>query len=284
MTLFDAIILGIIQGITEFLPISSSGHLVLGQALLGVNSPGNVVEVVTHLGTLLSVIWVFWKDLSSILISFQNKDTQKYILFLIMGTLPAVIIGLAARDMITDLFDSIPIVAGSLIFTGIILLLTQKLNRNNKQLNLKKGLLIGLTQAFAMMPGISRSGMTISTGLALGLSGKDAAKFSFLLAIPVIAGAGLLTALEYSAGKHFDSDASIIIGILQCIYRWYYFLKMVVRIIRKWKVSPIWILLFNGWTHHLLSNIKWHDLKSTQSPSMMQSNLWKREKLIQYTI
>ena len=83
MTLFDAIILGIIQGITEFLPISSSGHLVLGQALLGVDSPGNVVEVVTHLGTLLSVIWVFWKDLSSILISFQNQDTQKYILFLI---------------------------------------------------------------------------------------------------------------------------------------------------------------------------------------------------------
>ena len=141
MTLFDAIILGIIQGITEFLTISSSAHLVLGQALLGVNSPGNVVEVVTHLGTLLSVIWVFWKDLSSILISFQKQDTQKYILFLIMGTLPAVIIGLAARDMITDLFDSIPMVAGSLIFTGIILLLTQKLNRKNKQLNLKKGLL-----------------------------------------------------------------------------------------------------------------------------------------------
>ncbi len=186
MTLFDAIILGIIQGVTEFLPISSSGHLVLGQALLGVDSPGNVVEVVTHLGTLLSVIWVFWKDLSSILISFQNQDTQKYILFLIMGTLPAVIIGLAARDMITDLFDSIPMVAGSLIFTGIILLLT--------------GLLIGLTQAFAMIPGISRSGMTISTGLALGLSGKDAAKFSFLLAIPVIAGAGLLTVLDTQPG------------------------------------------------------------------------------------
>ena len=180
MTLFDAIILGIIQGITEFLPISSSGHLVLGQALLGVNSPGNVVEVVTHLGTLLSVIWVFWKDLSSILISFQNQDTQKYILFLIMGTLPAVIIGLAARDMITDLFDSIPMVAGSLIFTGIILLLTQKLNRKNKQLNFKTGLLIGL---------------------ALGLSGKDAAKFSFLLAIPVIAGAGLLTALDTQLGS-----------------------------------------------------------------------------------
>ncbi len=117
-----------------------------------------------------------------------------------MGTLPAVIIGLAARDMITDLFDSIPMVAGSLIFTGIILLLTQKLNRKNKQLNLKTGLLIGLTQAFAMIPGISRSGMTISTGLALGLSGKDAAKFSFLLAIPVIAGAGLLTVLDTQPG------------------------------------------------------------------------------------
>ena len=84
MTLFDAIILGIIQGITEFLPISSSGHLVLGQALLGVASPGNVVEVVTHSGTPLSIIWVFWKDLSSILISFKQTETQKYLLFCLM--------------------------------------------------------------------------------------------------------------------------------------------------------------------------------------------------------
>ncbi|MBC8346009.1 MAG: undecaprenyl-diphosphatase UppP [Candidatus Marinimicrobia bacterium] len=201
MTLTDAIILGIIQGITEFLPISSSGHLVLGQTLLGVNTPGNVFEVVTHLGTLLSVLYVFWKELSSMIHSLQKQDTQKYILFLIVGTLPAVIIGLAAKDMITDLFESISMVAGSLIFTGIILLLTQRLNEKSKQLNWKKGLMIGLTQAFAMIPGISRSGMTISTGLALGLSGKDAAKFSFLLAIPAIAGAGLLTALDVEPGS-----------------------------------------------------------------------------------
>jgi|TARA_B100001079_G_scaffold270726_1_gene285843 undecaprenyl-diphosphatase len=201
MTIYDAILLGVIQGITEFLPISSSGHLVLVQEILGVNTPGNVFEVVTHLGTLLSVIIVFWKDLSLILNSIQKNETQKYIIYLILGTLPAVIIGLTGKNYISGLFDSIPMVAGSLIFTGIVLLLSQKFNEKDKPLNWKKSIVIGLTQAIAMIPGISRSGMTISTGLGLGISGKNAAKFSFLLAIPAIAGAGLVTALDIQPGN-----------------------------------------------------------------------------------
>ncbi len=200
MTLSDAIILGIIQGITEFLPISSSGHLVLGQELLGVNMPGNVFEVVTHIGTLLSVIFVFWKELAAILRSIQSLDTQKYIVYLLIGTLPAVIVGLGGKDIISSLFDSIYLVAGALIFTGIVLLGTQKLREKRERLNGKKGIVIGMAQALAIIPGISRSGLTISTSLALGLPGKEAAKFSFLLAIPAISGAGLLTALDMEPG------------------------------------------------------------------------------------
>ena len=200
MTLSDAIILGIIQGITEFLPISSSGHLVLGQELLGVNMPGNVFEVVTHIGTLLSVIFVFWKELAAILRSIQSLDTQRYIVYLLIGTLQAVIVGLGGKDIISSLFDSIYLVAGALIFTGIVLLGTQKLREKRERLNGKKGIVIGMAQALAIIPGISRSGLTISTSLALGLPGKEAAKFSFLLAIPAISGAGLLTALDMEPG------------------------------------------------------------------------------------
>jgi len=202
MTLSDAIILGIIQGITEFLPVSSSGHLVIAQVLLGINMPGNVLEVITHIGTLFSVIFVFWKELISILKTIQNSATKKYILLLFIGTLPALVIGLGSKNIIYGFFDSIYVVGGALLFTGIILLATQKFSFsfNNKQLNWKKSLAIGIAQAIAIIPGISRSGMTICTSLALGISGKDAAKFSFLLAIPAISGAGLLIALDMKGG------------------------------------------------------------------------------------
>ncbi len=158
--------------------------------------PGNLFEVVTHLGTLLSVIFVFWNDLSKIVLSVQSRDSQRYILFLLIGTLPAVAFGLGGKDLITGFFDSIQMVAGALIFTGIILLSTKRLREKSEALNLRRGFLIGLAQAVAIIPGVSRSGMTISTSLALGISGKDAARFSFLLAIPAITGAGLLTALD----------------------------------------------------------------------------------------
>ena len=202
MTLSDAIILGIIQGITEFLPVSSSGHLVIAQVLLGINMPGNVLEVITHIGTLFSVIFVFWKELISIIKTIQNSATKKYILLLFIGTLPALVIGLSGKNIISGFFDSIYVVGGALLFTGIILLATQKLSLNNKQLNWKKSLVIGIAQAIAIIPGVSRSGMTICTSLALGISGKDAAKFSFLLAIPAISGAGLMIALDMKGGPN----------------------------------------------------------------------------------
>jgi undecaprenyl-diphosphatase len=118
-----------------------------------------------------------------------------------MGTLPAVVVGLVGKDIISGLFDSVQMVSGGLIITGIVLLITRNFKKKQKELNWKKSILIGLTQAIAIIPGISRSGMTISTSLALGISGKGAAKFSFLLAIPAISGAGLLTALDIGAGE-----------------------------------------------------------------------------------
>ena len=196
MTLVDAIILGLIQGITEFLPISSSGHLVIAQSLLGLKLPGNIIEVVTHLGTLFSVIIVFRKDIVKYFFDFKNPLTKKYILCLFIGTIPALIIGLSAKSFILLFFESIKMVSFSLIFTGVILFLSRKRNNKKSKINYKNSLLIGISQALAIIPGISRSGITISTGLLLGMNAKDSARFSFLLAIPAISGAGLITAID----------------------------------------------------------------------------------------
>lgn len=210
MTIIESIILGAIQGLTEFLPVSSSGHLVLSQKILNINQPGNAFEVLVHLGTLLSVIVVFYEDLKSILFSIKMKETQSFIIFIIIGTVPAIIIGLGFKDIFDSLFDNIKAVGFALLFTGAILVSSLKLTYSDKNLTWQKSLIIGCMQALAIIPGISRSGITICMGLFLGLSSKKAARLSFLLAIPVISGAGLLTALDVDSG--FQLPFSIVVS------------------------------------------------------------------------
>ena len=200
MTILEATILGIIQGFTEFLPISSSGHLVLGQAILGIEQPGNEFEILVHLGTLASVLVIFFDDIKSLILSLTSKKTQIFIMYILIGTLPAVGIGLGFKDLIYSLFENVTAVGGALIFTGIVLFGSSFANRQDKDHSFLTCILIGCAQAMAIIPGVSRSGMTISAALFLGLSAKEAARFSFLLAIPAIGGAGLLTALDVSGG------------------------------------------------------------------------------------
>ncbi|MFL2989672.1 MAG: undecaprenyl-diphosphate phosphatase [Candidatus Neomarinimicrobiota bacterium] len=196
MNIIDIVILGILQGITEFLPVSSSGHLVLAQYMLGIKSPGNTLEILFHVGTLFSVIYVFNKDLKSIVISLNEKPTQKLVIYIIIATIPAVIIGLIFKNHIINLFSSIVPVGYALLLTGVILTLSINFKNKNKSLSYLYSLLIGLAQAMAIVPGISRSGITISISMLLGMPPKEAARFSFLLSIPVIIGAGLLGFLE----------------------------------------------------------------------------------------
>ena len=200
MTILEATILGIIQGFTEFLPISSSGHLVLGQAILGIEQPGNEFEILVHLGTLASVLVIFFDDIKSLILSLASKKTQIFIMYILSGTLPAVGIGLGFKDLIYSLFENVTAVGGALIFTGVVLFGSSFANRQDKEHSFLTCILIGCAQAMAIIPGVSRSGMTISAALFLGLSAKEAARFSFLLAIPAIGGAGLLTALDVSGG------------------------------------------------------------------------------------
>lgn len=221
MTTIQAIILGAIQGLTEFLPISSSGHLVLGQAILNINQPGNEFEIIVHLGTLFSVIVVFFEDIRTLLFSLNTKKTQNFIMLLVIGTLPAIIVGFGFKEFFEEFFESLSSVAFALVFTGLILMSSYFIKRQDKKHSLVSAILIGCSQAIAIIPGISRSGMTISTALFLGLSSKEAARFSFLLAIPAISGAGLLTALEIGGAFPIPLNVAIagfissfIIGIL----------------------------------------------------------------------
>ena len=196
MDFLDALILGILQGITEFLPVSSSGHLVLGQKLLGINVPGNAFEVILHIGTLMSILVVFYPDIHRLLSAIKDYHTRTYIFTLVLGTTPAIIVGLSLKDQIALMFDNAHSVALALIVTGIILISSKWFLNKKSDLTLIKGFNIGLAQALAIIPGISRSGVTICTGLTMGLSTKEAARFSFLLAIPAISGAGILTAMD----------------------------------------------------------------------------------------
>ncbi len=188
--LWQVLILATIQGVTEFLPISSSGHLVIVAALTGVKD--NIVEVniVLHVGTLFSILVFYWHRIWRLI----NED-RKVIALLIVGTVPAVVIGVTLKASIPEILES-PLLAGCMLpFTGIMLVWAAS-NKQGKtsydQLTYGQSCLIGLAQAIAILPGISRSGSTISAGLKLGLSPQSAATFSFLLAIPVIGGAGLL--------------------------------------------------------------------------------------------
>ncbi len=196
MDILDAFLLGTLQGITEFLPISSSGHLVLVENLLGVTTPGLLFEVVVHLGSLISILFVFHKDLRDIISTLADAQTKHLIVVIIIATIPAVLVGLVFKSWFEAAFSNIMLVGSTLLFTGFTLLITGFVRPRNTKLTLIKGLLIGIAQSLAITPGISRSGLTIATALFLGIDGTRAAQFSFLLAIPAIFGAGLLTSLD----------------------------------------------------------------------------------------
>ncbi len=196
MTLLQAILLGIVQGITEFLPISSSGHLVLFESLFQLNVDQlKDFDIVVHVGTLLAILVYFWRDIIN----------PKYWPWLIVGTIPAVIIGFTLEDQIDSLFRSALSVGIIMLVLGLIFMIPEKWGQTTgKKITWWRALLIGIAQAIAIIPGVSRSGSTILTGRMLGINREEAARFSFLLGSIAIAGAGLLTALDLS-----QSDLSV---------------------------------------------------------------------------
>lgn len=195
--MFDAIFWGVIQGLTEFLPVSSSGHLVLIPALFDRPGPDLATNAMLHLGTLAAVLVYYRSDIAQM--AKFDKPARRLITLLLIGTVPAVVLGLLFEDKVEELISEPRKVAFMLIITGLILLATTLLRLGDKKMTdiqPRDSFLIGLAQAMALIPGISRSGMTISAGLARGLERTEAARFAFLLGIPVIAGAGLLQMVD----------------------------------------------------------------------------------------
>jgi undecaprenyl-diphosphatase len=205
METWQAIVLGLVQGLTEFLPVSSSGHLGLVTHLMNVNDPGETFEVVVHLGTLLSVIVYFHKRLWQLTLSLFNKEMveeRRMIGYLILATIPAGIAGFTLKDAFNKANESPVTISLLLLVTGGVLLLPRLLKKQEVQgkakgrpIRLPSAMAMGIGQALAIFPGISRSGSTIVSGMLTGADSSKAAEFSFLLAIPAIGGAGLVTFL-----------------------------------------------------------------------------------------
>ena len=195
MTFLEAVILGIVQGLTEFLPVSSSGHLEIASVLLGGNSVPEeslLFTVVVHFATALSTIVVFRKDVYDIvkgLFQFKNNEESQFSLKIILSMIPAVVIGLFFEEELEQLFGGKVVFVGfMLLITALLLFLADRATNTGKPVSYGNAFVIGLAQAFAMLPGISRSGATISTSVLLGIDKNRAARFSFLMVVPLILG------------------------------------------------------------------------------------------------
>lgn len=202
MSAFEALILGIIQGLTEFLPVSSSGHLELGAYFLGVKSNSNLLfAIIVHGATALSTVVVFRKTILELIIGLLqfrwNGETQ-YAAKILVSMIPLGIVGVFFEKEVASLFaGNILLVAGMLSITGLLLLLTNYAKKQTGEITFTKSIIIGIAQSIAILPGISRSGATISTALLTGVEKSKAAKFSFLMVLPPILGATFLMILDY---------------------------------------------------------------------------------------
>jgi len=195
MGFWEALILGIVQGLTEFLPVSSSGHLEIGKVLLGDNSlpeESLLFTVVVHAATALSTVVVFRKDILEILkglFQFKWNEESQFSVKIIVSMIPAAIIGVLFNDQIEALFNNqILLVGAMLVLTGLLLFLADRAKRTEKAVGFGQAAIIGISQAIAILPGISRSGATISTSVLLGIDREKAARFSFLMVVPLILG------------------------------------------------------------------------------------------------
>ena len=244
MDVIEAIVLGIIQGLTEFLPVSSSGHLELAKAILGdtsVPEESLTFTVVLHFATALSTLVIFKNEVAEILkglLQFKWNDELKFSLKIIISMIPAVFVGLLFEEQLESFFGGkIFLVGCMLIVTAILLLLADKAKNTNKNVSFSNSVIIGISQAIAMLPGISRSGATISTSVLLGIDRTKAAKFSFLMVVPLIF--GKIGKDVLSGDLNFQSSeiipisagfiAAFVAGLLAC--------KWMIALVKKSKLS-----------------------------------------------
>ena len=208
MSWFEALILGLIQGLTEYLPVSSSGHLAIGQALFGMNDGADnlMFTVAVHVATVLSTVVILWSEIDWVLkglFKFKMNDETKYVLNIIVSMIPVGVVGLLFKDQVEEIFGSGLLVVGCcLLITAALLTFSYYAKpRQKEHISMKDAFIIGIAQAIAVLPGVSRSGSTIATGLLLGNKKESLAQFSFLMVIPPILGEALLDVLKMMKGE-----------------------------------------------------------------------------------
>lgn len=268
MTLFQAIVLGTLQGLTEFLPVSSSAHLALAPWLFGWPQPGLAFDVSLHVGTLVAVLWYFWSEWLALLRAAWDivrtrrveGAEQRRVVFLVVATIPAVIAGLALEEYAETVFRAPIVTAIALIVMGVLLWAADRFTprvRALDELRWRDAILIGLAQVLALVPGVSRSGSTITMGRVLQLDRQAAAVFSFLLSMPIIAGAAVLEVPDVirDGGLTMPLVAGVvasgvsgwlaIAGLLRFVSRGNYTVFAVYRVLLG--AFVLWLLATRGW-------------------------------------
>lgn len=243
--MINEIILAIIQAASEFLPISSSGHLAIYSKLF--SSPNLFYFTLLHLASLFAVL-IFLKDDIIKLLKFDS-ESKKIWFYLIIATIPAALFGFLFNDFIEGMFNSFLSISVSFFITGLVLFSTKNFDKGSKEITKKSSIKIGLMQILALFPGISRSGITISTGIFQGLNREKVAKFSFLMFIPLSLGAFLL---EFFKLDTYTFNLSFIIGFIVCMLLSLVFLNVLMRIIKK---NKFWLFSFYCWFISLISII-----------------------------
>lgn len=270
MEYLETILIALLQGVTEFLPISSSGHIVIAQALLGQDlEAGMTFNIVVHFGTLISITLYFYRDLKSMAVSaFQalrapahivdnwNRDENLRLnLYVLLSMIPAGIAGFTVRHQLDAVFGNPVGVSFMFLFTGVFLFATKFFADGVKKLNVMNTFVIGIAQAVSLIPGVSRSGATISMGVFLGVKKEDIARFSFIMMLPVVAGATLVEVLEMGLG-YVDTTIipHLILGFLVALVSGYYSLKYLIILFKSkgihlfawycWAVGVLGLLYF----------------------------------------
>ncbi|HEY5470220.1 MAG TPA: undecaprenyl-diphosphate phosphatase [Bacteroidales bacterium] len=247
MNWFQALVLGLIQGLTEFLPVSSSGHLEIAKSILGVDPASSFFfTVAVHGATVLSTIFVFWKEILNLItgsLKFKMNEETSYTLKILLSMVPVGIAGILLKDPIERLFN------GNLVFIGLMLLVTSVvlalahfIRKGDRSIGYKDAFIIGIAQAIAVIPGISRSGSTIATGLMIGNRKEEIAKFSFLMVLLPVLGANLLEILSGDPSMNSAGWGSIIIGFMSAFTAGYFACKWMISLVKRSKL--IWFSIY----------------------------------------
>lgn len=245
MSWLEALVLGIVQGLTEYLPVSSSGHLAIGSALFGIEGEENLAfTIVVHVATVFSTLVILWKEIEWIfrgLFKFQMNSETRYAINILISMIPIGIVGVFFKDTVESIFGS------GLLIVGCMLLMTAALlafsyyakPRQKENISMKDAFIIGLSQACAVLPGLSRSGTTIATGLLLGNNKAKLAQFSFLMVIPPILGEALLDVLKLVKGEDIAGDIptlSLVVGFVAAFLSGCLACKWMINIVKKGKL------------------------------------------------